>query len=192
MGLFGIIMIVYVGLLWLLILATKIDQWPPLAGYSTGFSLLALALFFQFVWFALVIERWQLYWVGIPTNLIQQQPVLNGIDWLLQLGRKTGWVLVSFTALIVFVRASHNPPVSRRLMQAAGWISTIALIGVLGEMHLLPALYPLPNPLSGGSQRLLLVWVLRIGLCLLLYGILLWRLTTLSRKLASTWQDLGE
>lgn len=184
MSVFGIIMIVYVGLLWLLILSNKIDQWPPLAGRIAGFSLLVVALFFQFVWFALVIEGWQLYWVAVPTDPMKQQPVLEAIQWLLQLGKKTGWLLVGFTALIVFARVRHNPPMSRWLMHAVGWISTIALIGVLGEMHLLLALYPLLNPIIAGSQLLLPDCVLHIGLCLLLYGILLWLLTTRSSRFA--------
>ena len=128
----GIAMIVYPALLWMFVYSGKIDRWSIKKGRIIGLSLLAIALFLQFFWSALVIEGWQ-FRGPFQTESYLLQSLVDGVSRLLSFGRKTGWLFVAMTAIICLHHAWRLSFANRWLILSAAWISTFTLIGSLLE-----------------------------------------------------------
>jgi hypothetical protein len=95
-----------------------------------GWSLLGMALFFQFFWLALVIEGW---WYGGPPHTENglAQPLVDAISFVLSAGEKTGWLAVGITGLICLARTWRLAAPGEWLIRVAAWVSSFALVGVL-------------------------------------------------------------
>ena len=126
----GIVMIGFTLWLWLIVRWGWIDRWSPLAGTVIGWSLLGMALFFQFFWLALVIEGW---WYGGPPHTENSwlQPLVDAISFAIGAGRKTALLSVGITGLICLARTWRLAAPGEWLTRVAAWVSTFALVGVL-------------------------------------------------------------
>lgn len=175
----GIALLISPLVLWSMLHSTWLAQGPRASKLAISLLALGVTLFLQSTWFALVIESWQ-FWVAPQWGQPDLSPTILLINWLLTFGRKSGWLLVGLTALIILFRGWRLYASGPALLRAAFNISLFTLVGVLLEMLVLPlcvgGFVVAMTLLSNREPPWLGIQVVRFALCLLLVGALYWRL----------------
>ena len=175
----GIALLISPLVLWRLLHSTWLTQHSKASKLAISLLALGVALFLQSNWFALVIESWQ-FWVPSPEEQPDLSPTILLINRLLTFGRKSGWLLVGLTALIILSRGWWLRASGQALLRAAFNISLFTLVGVLLELLVLPlcvgVFVAVMTLLSNREPPWLGIQLVRFALCLLLVGALYWRL----------------
>lgn len=172
-------------MLWRLLHSPWLAQRSTASKLTLGLLAVGVTLLLQYNWFALVIESWQL-WVLPPEEQTDLSPTVLQINQLLAFGRKSGWLLVGLTALLVAFRGWRLQASGQALLRAAFNISLFTLIGIWLELLALPLFIGILTLLSQREMPWLEIHLARFALCLLLVGALYWRLWHIDQTASAT------